>query len=398
MLALCRCHICTTGRYYQVWCNHEYVGQTQTICGLEWFIDETLMSHNKHCQTSSRMLVISCWACTWTVAAAWKCHKHICITFLVTYPQNRAAANLCASESREHRCWIKKKYIFVNELCKIKWIKSLAQSWDGVCGEVLVVFPSTTYNVQPCFGVYLRFSSSFQTLPLRLESLRDSLEVYVLNNVKYQLLFICTGTVLVQCSVLIIFKVTLNEPLMYESKWDRSKKGCYKLHNSHLRAIPEEKINSFQKIAAKEELSADADGGPSHYFFSLFCSFAGKKRWAKSSEHLHNHKYLLEGWLMAVIKAGTEWFRCLLYNCNAQRKSGHVLLNFSSRRLWFILRRPDHLLNLILLVCKVFGNCKVNILFWTWSPPRIRGRAVQKASNKREGHICTPSDVHWSDR
>lgn len=41
---------------------------------------------------------------------------------------------------------------------------------------------------------------------------------YDKHDIKYQLIFICSCTALSQRSVLIIFKVTLNEAVMYESK------------------------------------------------------------------------------------------------------------------------------------------------------------------------------------
>lgn len=64
------------------------------------------------------------------------------------------------------------------------------------------------------------------------------------------------------------------------------------VHNSHLRAVPEEEINSFQ-IHRQEELSVAADRRQ-NLCFPFFPPFIRrKKEWVKSGAHLHRLKYLL---------------------------------------------------------------------------------------------------------
>lgn len=57
----------------------------------------------------------------------------------------------------------------------------------------------------------------FQKVDLRRGNTQKKY-TYDKHDIKYQLIFICSCTALSQRSVLIIFKVTLNEAVMYESK------------------------------------------------------------------------------------------------------------------------------------------------------------------------------------
>lgn len=141
-------------------------------------------------------------------------------------------------------------------------------------------------------------------------------------------------------------------------------------------------------------------------FFSPFCSSAGKG--TKSSAHLHKHKYLLFlGRLIAVIKAGIEWIRCLFHHWKAL-ESSHTLPQNASL-IEDNVQKLHTLFKLIIPFFFLFNTpgrqshhsfeiAKLITLSETENPPRIQGHAVQTASNKKEGHICAPSDVHWSDR
>lgn len=137
----------------------------------------------------------------------------------------------------------------------------------------------------------------------------------------------------------------------------------------------------------------------SHYFFFLFSVHLQEKE-AKSCAHLHKHKYLLLWFLIAVIKEGIEWIRCLLHNYKALKRvltwyhnmPQEQRMMFKANSI-FTLTCPPFLFNASLLQ----SHKVINFILGRESTA-IQGHAVQKASNNKEGHICAPSDVHWSDR
>lgn len=82
----------------------------------------------------------------------------------------------------------------------------------------------------------------------------------------------------------------------------------YKLHISNVRASPKEKINRSSNHCQGRAIS-----GKWWQTETLFLFFSAHllQKGSESSTHLHKHKYLLLWLLIAVIKAGIEWIRCL---------------------------------------------------------------------------------------